>query len=157
MIELQDVRLAVPQDRDGLLWLCRELHAENGLFPLNEDAVVAKLDQAFRREHALIGVIGPVGGELKGSIYLLMHQMWYSDRFFLDELWNFVHPKYRPPNEKGCAQALLEWAKQCSDQIDIPLMVGIISSIRTEAKVRLYERQLTKAGAFFIHNKEKAA
>jgi hypothetical protein len=150
------VRLATRADKEGLLFLCRELHAENGLFPLAEARVADMLERAFNRDHALIGVIGEPGGELKGSIYLAMHQYWYTDSWFLDELWNYVHPAHRPPTEKGCAQALLEWAKKAADQMEMPLMVGIVSSHRTEAKIRLYERHFTKAGAFFIHNKELA-
>jgi hypothetical protein len=30
--------------------------------------------------------------------------------------------------------------------------MGIVSNIRTEAKIKLLERQMRKAGAFFIYN-----
>jgi hypothetical protein len=33
----------------------------------------------------------------------------------------------------------------------IKLMIGVLSTKRAAAKVRLYERQLTPAGAFFVH------
>jgi hypothetical protein len=38
----------------------------------------------------------------------------------------------------------------------MPLVIGVISNIRTEAKIKLYERRLPKAGAFFVYNREYA-
>ena len=45
-----------------------------------------------------------------------------------------------------------EWGAHDLDQVEItqiPLMTGIISNIRTEAKCRLYRRMMPKIGEFF--------
>ena len=39
------------------------------------------------------------------------------------------------------------------DDLGIPLIIGVLSNQRTEAKIRLYERQFgAPAGAFFLYN-----
>lgn len=147
------VRLAVPQDRDGLVNHCHMLHEENGLFALSVTRIQHLLDRFFNREGALIGVIGDVG-EPDASFYLSFECPYYSDQWQLVEFWNFVMP---PRDHKaGHARALIEWAKTCSDEAQLPLIISILSNQRLEAKERLYERQMERAGAFFVHNKHFA-
>jgi GNAT superfamily N-acetyltransferase len=147
-----DVRFAVPADEDKIISMISMLHDENGLFPLSADRVRAYMQRYFRKEGALIGVVGEPG-EPVGSIYLEIGQPYYSESFYLNEAWNFVHPDHR---RSDYAKKLLGWAKDMSEQMKLPLMVGIVSNHRTEAKVRLYEKQLEKAGAFFVWNRHFA-
>lgn len=144
------VRLAVPADEDKIISMISLLHDENGLFPLSERRVREYMQRYFRKEGALIGVIGDVGDPV-GSIYLEIGQPYYSEAFYLNEAWNFVHPDHR---RSDYAKKLLGWAKSMSDEMRLPLMLGIVSNHRTEAKVRLYEKQLEKAGAFFVWNRQ---
>lgn len=144
------VRLAVPEDESKIIDLCKMLHEENGLFPLSMPKVKGMIDRAFNREGAIIGVIGEIG-EPVASIYLDINQVVYSEAFSLTEQWNFVHPDFR---RSDCAKRLLAYAKHCSDELQIPLTIGILSNQRTEAKIRLYERQLDRAGAYFIYNRK---
>ncbi len=147
---VEQVRIATPQDAPAVLQLCRQLEQENAVFPMNDDKVICKLNQAFNRQLAICGVIGPPD-QLRGSIFLEIGTSWYSDRFGLFELWNFVHPDHRRSNY---AKILIDFAKGCSVRLNLPLQIGIFSTKRTEAKIRLYERRLgtTLAGAFFIFN-----
>lgn len=147
------VRLATPADEDQLMHLCRLLHEENGLFALEEDMVQETLRKGFDRTSGVIGVIG-TPDHLEGVIYMEVGNFWYSRKPHLMELFNFVHPDHR---KSGHAKALIKFAKQCASD-DIRLVIGIISNIRTEPKVRLYERQLGKpAGAFFVYPPRDAA
>ncbi|MBB3411199.1 GNAT superfamily N-acetyltransferase [Rhizobium sp. BK316] len=145
----ETVRYAVPQDEDKIISMISLLHDENGLFPLSEKRVREYMQRYFRKEGALIGVIGDIGDPV-ASIYLGIEQPYYSDAWYLNEAWNFVHPDHR---RSDYAKKLLGWAKDISEQMKLPLMVGIVSNHRTEAKVRLYEKQLEKAGAFFVWNR----
>ena len=78
--------------------------------------------------------------------------MWYSDSRILEEKAIFIHPDYRSA-KGGRARRLVEFAKRCAGELDIPLLIGVLSNDRTEAKVRMYERQFGKAtGAFFLYN-----
>jgi GNAT superfamily N-acetyltransferase len=132
------------------------LHGENAMFEISEHKVNFYIDRMLNPSlitkddtgpRGFIGVIGPVGA-LEGCIMLTVGSMWYSEEFTLDEHLNFVDPAHRASNH---AKALIGYAKECSDKIGIRLVIGVLSTKRTAAKVRLYERQLTPAGAFFIH------
>jgi hypothetical protein len=39
-----------------------------------------------------------------------------------------------------------------ADKVGISLVVGIVSNIRTAAKVRLYRRVLPECGSYFLYN-----
>lgn len=143
------VRKADINDEPELMEMCKELHRENGLFPMSDDKVRQYLRRAFNRHGAIIGVIGE-RGKIEGSIYMLIGGFWYSDEWHLEELWSYVRPQYRKSNN---AKELINFAKRCSDDLAIPAVIGIISNDRTKAKVQLYQRQLgTAFGAFFVYN-----
>ena len=132
------------------------LCAENGMFSLSDRKVDYYITRLLHPEsiaqddtgpRGFIGVIGPVGA-LEGCIMLTVGSVWYSDDWTLDEHINFVDPAYRNSNH---AKDLIEYAKNCADRIGIPLVIGVLSTERTAAKVRLYGRYLTPAGAFFVN------
>ena len=161
MISASIVRSARPED-EGQLWeLFHLLHEENGLFPLDEPKVQWFLDRALHPERiheadtgprGKIGVIG-VSSALEGVIMMLLGQFWYSTTWHLEELLNFVRPECRKSNH---AKSLIAFAKKSSDDLSIPLLIGVISNVRTEAKIRLYDRQLPKAGAFYFYNSQSS-
>lgn len=141
------VRLATHDDEDELVAQCRRLHEENGLMEMSERKVRDMLRRSFDRMGGIIGVIGKPG-EIEASIALSIGQIWYSDEWFLEELFNHVLPEYRRSTN---ARDLIVFAKNCADEIGLPLLIGVLSNDRTAAKVRLYERQLgTPSGAFFL-------
>lgn len=150
------VRPACHADANEIWRLLRMLCAENGMFSLSERKVDYYITRLLHPEsitmddtgpRGFIGVIGPVGA-LEGCIMLTVGSVWYSDDFTLDEHLNFVDPAHRASNH---ASALIQYAKDASDKIGIRLVIGILSTKRTAAKVRLYQRQLTPAGCFFVH------
>lgn len=155
------VRPAVPEDEREIWRLFRALHAENAMFPISETKVQQHIDRLLHPgriasddlgPRGLIGVIGPVGA-LEGVIMLVFGSPWYSDAVTLDECLNYVDPQHRSSNH---AKALIAYAKHLVDGIrekhpDFKLVIGVLSTKRTAAKVRLYERQLTAAGAFFLY------
>ena len=146
-IDHDAVRLATPADEDGIMSMCRELHAENGPHPLDEDKLRDMLRRAFDRQGGIVAVIGPPD-DLRGCIYLSLEPVWFSQDYQLSELFNFVRPEHR---RSGYAKALILYAKQCADALGIDLMIGVLSNIRMEAKVRLYGRLVPKAGEFFVY------
>lgn len=155
------VRKAVPQDRDSIWDLFRLLHEENGVFTLSEHKINYLLDRILHPEkigesdpgiRGFMGVIGPVG-KLEGLLVMVLGSFWYSDDIIFEEYANFVHPEHRKSNH---AKALLAYSRHMADNVQIPLVIGIISNLRTAAKVRLYRRQLPEAGSFFLYNSTKA-
>ncbi len=88
--------------------------------------------------------------EIRAMIYMLITRFWYTRSFHLEELFNFVHPGYRHSNY---ADALLRFAGYSSDQLGIPLLIGVLTNARMAAKVRLYRRRLgMPVGAVFAKN-----
>lgn len=147
-----EVRMAAPADRQPLWSLMTELHGENGLFSISPSKVDAMLDRYYNRERTLIGVIGDVGRPV-AAIYLELTQPIYSDDWMLCEQFNFVHPDHR---RTTYAKQLIAFAKKCSDDLRLPLMVGILSNKRTEAKMVLYDKWLHRAGGYYIYGLEHA-
>lgn len=144
------VRLATPEDRPALRQMCIALHEENGLFPLNVDKLDVALDRYFNRDGAIIGVIGPVG-EPVACIYIGLSQFFYTDAWTLMEEWAFVLPDHR---RSTYAQDLIAYAKGISSGMKLPLITGILSGKRTEAKVRLYDRMMERVGGYFLWGRE---
>lgn len=143
------VRLGAPADEEEILRLMYAAFDEQPIFPLNEAKMRHEIRRAVNRDGGVIGVIPGKDGRLEGYLLAVLSTYWYSDAWHIEELTNFVHPDHRHP---GHAKALIEFAKWFAEQMNIPLLMGILSTKRLEAKIRLYKRQVTQAGAVFVYN-----
>lgn len=155
------VRRAVPEDEESIWGLFHLMHRETGAFKISYPKVKWLLNRILYPERihpndtglrGYMGVIGPVG-KIEAFTLMIFGSYWYSEQWTLEELSNFVHPDHRKGTHH--AETLLQYDKHLSDKLKLPLIIGIISNKRTEAKVRLYRRLFGKegtAGAFFIHN-----
>jgi len=94
----------------------------------------------------VIGVIGPVGA-LEALVFVTIGTFWYSNDSHIEEFIVYVDPEYRRSNH---AHALMDWMKEQVEITGLPLVTGIISKERTEAKCRLYRRMFPKVGEFFL-------
>ena len=130
------VRMARQEDEDTIFNFCKELCEENQLFEMDDDTVWGVIRSCTRGKGGIIGVIEGQD-ELEGVICLIIDKYWYSKEWFLCELFNFVPPEFRKSTR---AKSMLSFAKDCSNKMKVPLVIGIISNIRTEAKIKLYER-----------------
>lgn len=149
------VRLALPEDAKEIWRLFLQGHRENGMFTLAPEKVTWFLSRALCPEtiqlgdtgpRCVIGVIGPIGS-LEGLIFLTITQQWYSNDYHMEEWMVYTDPEHRRSHH---VQALVEWMKSQVEIQQMPLITGIISNVRTEAKCRLYRRMLPKAGEFFV-------
>ena len=155
------VRSAVPAD-EGQLWeLFHLMHEETALFPLDEGKVQDYLRRVLYPETIPVndtgprGIIGVIGSpaRLEAAIMLVLGSVWYSSAVTLMDALNFVHPSYRQSDH---AKTLISYGKHMVDEIrkvhtDLQLMIGIVSTKRTQAKIRLFRRQMVEAGAVFIY------
>ncbi len=140
------VRLAVSEDAPSVYRMSKMLHEENGLASWCEDKIRGSI---VAGKKAIIGVIGPKGDPV-AMIHLRIGSMWYSNDIHLEDRGTFVHPEHR---RTGYAKALLDFAKLAAADLKIPLLIGILSSERTEAKIRLCRRKLgPPSGAYFFWN-----
>jgi hypothetical protein len=147
MLSTLPVRKAVISDRNAILDLCRLNHEENGQFSLAMPKVEVMIDRAFNNGGAIIGVTG--SEHVDGFILLLISQFWYTNDYCLEEVMNFVRPEARRSTH---AKDMVRFGVRCSDEIGIPLVIGVVANERTKAKMELYRRQLgDPVGGYFLH------
>jgi hypothetical protein len=149
------VRLALPEDLKEIWRLFLQGHRENGIFTLAPEKVQWFLNRVLcphlipigdTGPRGVIGVIGPVGS-LEGLVFITIGSYWYSNEMHLEEYIIYTDPEHRKSHH---VQALIQWMKDQVELTGLPLVTGIISNHRTEAKCRLYRRMLPKIGEFFL-------
>ena len=155
------VRAAIPADEPELWRLFRLMHQEVGLYPLSEPKVQDYLRRVLYPETIPIndtgprGIIGVIGlpARLEAAIMLVLSSVWYSESITLMDALNFVDPEFRQSDH---AKTLIGYGKHVVDEIrkehsDFQMMIGIVSTKRTAAKIRLFRRQMVEAGAVFLY------
>lgn len=151
-----NVRIGTPEDVDDIMNLALSACEENGFVEPNPAKLLAEIWPALNFDRGLVGIIGDPN-KPEGAVLLRIGSMWYSDHDVLEEKAIFIHPEYRSA-KGGRARRLCEFSKQVSDELGIPLIIGVLSNNRTKAKVRLYERQFGEpSGAFFLYNAHTGA
>jgi GNAT superfamily N-acetyltransferase len=145
------IRTAKFEEIENIYDFLRNLHHENGLAELNRLRAYEAIVSCLNPKSGVVGIISD-GEKIKSCIGLRINQsLWYADDWFLEELWNFVHPDYRREN---FAKQMVEFAKNTAERLGIPLFMGIVTKKQLEPKLRLYQRQMTQIGAYFIHGKD---
>lgn len=145
------IRLGMPEDLDRLMEISMMACEENGFLDPNPGKLASEIWPALHQDHGVVGVIGPKDGEIEGAVLLRIGTLWYSDSYVVEEKAIFIHPDYRSA-QGGRAKQLCEFSKKVADSLGIALIIGVLSNSRTEAKVRMYERQFGKpSGAFFLY------
>ncbi|NBR32732.1 MAG: hypothetical protein EBT84_11315 [Sphingomonadaceae bacterium] len=145
------IRIGTPEDLDGLMQIAMMATEENAFLDPNPAKLAAEMWPALHQDHGIVGIIGPKDGQIEGAVLLRVGDMWYSDTQVVEEKAIFIHPDYRSA-KGGRAKRLCDFSKKVADALGIPLIIGVLSNSRTEAKVRMYERQFGKpSGAFFLY------
>jgi GNAT superfamily N-acetyltransferase len=152
MTEELGIRLGTPDDIHRMMDLALSACEENGFVDPNPNKLLHEIWSALNLDRGIVGIIEGDDGIFEGAVLLRIGDMWYSDRQVLEEKAIFIHPEYRSA-KGGRARRLCSFSKEVADSLGIPLIIGVLSNHRTEAKIRLYERQFGKAsGAFFLYN-----
>ena len=75
----------------------------------------------------------------------------------IEEKTVFVHPDFRNVGG-GRARKLCEFSKKVADELEMPLIIGVLSNNRTQSKIKMYERVFGEpAGAFFLYGTQTGA
>jgi hypothetical protein len=157
-----EVRVAVPDDEREIYRLLMLANAENAIMESNS-ARVMFFTQRFlygallqdEGPRGCFGVIGASpGGKLEGVCMIAIGQFWYTLQQHLEEYLVFVDPEFRKGNFRH-GIALIDWAKEQVRKTGLPLITGILSNHRTEAKCKLYRRHLPKIGEYFFFDGDK--
>lgn len=147
------VRTGTPEDVHGVMKIAVAACEENSLTGLGDIEVKKLLNDvwaALNLEHGIMGLIGT--DPVEAGVLLRVEPIQYrkDNCPCLVERAIFVNPDYRRGG--GRARLLCEWTKKVADELGIPLMIGVVTANRAEAKVRLYERQFGKpSGAYWVY------
>lgn len=145
------IRIGTELDMVGMMELAMNACAENGFLNPSPARLATEIWPALCQDHGIVGIIGEPGEKIEGAVLLRIGTMWYSDSPVVEEKAIFIDPEYRSA-KGGRARKLCEFSKKVSDSLGIPLIIGVLSNNRTEAKVRMYKRQFGEpAGAFFLY------
>jgi hypothetical protein len=148
MITTLPVVKAMPPDHDEVMDICRQDHSENGQFSFSLRKVDDTISRILNENAGVIGIIRR-HNTIESIVVMQIGQFWYTDDFCLEETLNYVRPPYRKSTN---AKDMIQFGKRSSDELKIPLVIGVVSNERTQAKMALYERQLGKpVGGYFIH------
>lgn len=152
----KNVRLAGPGDEEKLYQFVCDGHLESAIFSLSESRIRTIIRNATEHNAnhlVIIGVIdSPEKDKIVASLAIEYAQPWYSEDWFLSELWNNVHADCR---QSHYARDLMAFGKSLADETGRPLSMGIITTDRMEPKIALYKRKMPQVGAYFMHNLSK--
>ncbi len=146
-----EIRIGGPDDLDECMQLALRLTEENGFMEPDPSRIVVDMYCALHGDHGLVGIIGKPGGAIEGAVLLRIGKLFYSNKDILEEKGLYIHEDYRSA-KGGRARKLCRFSKMAADKLGLPLLIGVLSNNRTEAKVRMYEREFgPPSGAFFLH------
>ncbi len=146
------VSFARPEDEDEVFDMLRDMYKESGLLALSEKKVRDTIKRTTQQKDGQYGFIGVIRGDkIEASVGLVLDQWWYSDDWCLGERWCFVQPEFRRKNH---ARRLVDFSKWCAEKLHVPLAMSVLSTIRTEAKERLFRRKLTHVGGIFMYRSD---
>jgi N-acetylglutamate synthase-like GNAT family acetyltransferase len=142
------VRVATTADLDEIMKLAIEAAKENGFLEASTTLLLKAIWGPINQDHGIIGCIGT--SPIEGMVVLNVGTIFYSDISCLEERTCYVRPAYRSA-KGGRAKKLVEFSKSVAQQLKLPLLIGVLSNHRTQAKCKLYERMLgPPAGAYWI-------
>jgi N-acetylglutamate synthase-like GNAT family acetyltransferase len=145
------VRVADASDMEEIMKLAVEASKENGFLEASVNLLVKAAWGPINQDHGIIGCIGELGNTIEGMVVLNIGKIFYSDEDCLEERTLYVRPAYRSA-QGGRATKLVAFSKFAADALGLPLLIGVLSNERTEAKCRLYSRMLgPPSGAYWIY------
>lgn len=149
--EVPKVRVGTPDDLDAMMAIAMMATEENAAIPPEPMKLLEDMWAALNLHHGIVGIVGEPGEQIEGAVLLRIGSLWYSSAECVEEKAVFVHPDFRAA--KGSrARALIEFSKKTADELGLPLLMGILSTERTRAKIALYQRQFGEpAGVYFLY------
>lgn len=151
-MEEAPIRVGTPDDVHGIMDLALMATEENGLINPDVTKLLQHVWSALNKDNGLMGIIGNPNEPPEAAILLRISNLWYGNDEILEERALFVRPDLRSA-QGGRARRLADFAKQASDELGIPLLIGVLSNHRTAGKIRMYQRIFGEpAGAFFLYN-----
>jgi hypothetical protein len=148
------IRIANPGEDDSIFSILSDFHAENGVFSLCERKVRERIAQGLAAKGDAVILVIDGNDEIAASVGLGMGEAWYTEEWSINEYWFYVRPAYR---HSHFDQDLVNTIQALSDRWKLAGTVGVTSTHRTEAKMRLFARRMKMIGGLFAHGLEYAS
>lgn len=152
------LRLGTPDDMHEVMDLAIAAAKENGLVNASQVLLAKTIWPALCQDHGLVGCIqSKNGAQIEGMVVLQVGTLFYSEEQCLEEKTVYVRPEYRAARG-GRARKLCEFSKSAADKLGLPLIIGVFSSVETQAKIGLYKRIFGEpAGLYFLYGGKTGA
>lgn len=145
------IRIGTTADMHDCMTLALTACEENGFLNPAPKKLAQEMWSALSLDNGIVGLIGQPDGKPEGITLLRIGSMWYSNAVVVEEKAIFIPGTFRSA-KGGRARKLCEFGKSVADALGIPLIIGVLSNHRTEAKTRLYRRVFGEpAGAFWLY------
>lgn len=145
------VSVGLPGDVHHVMDVALLATDENAFAKASVEKLLENIWAALNLKDGICGVIRGDKTPIEGVVLLRIGPPWYSDDKILEEKSIFVHPDYRSA-KGGRARKLAEFSKMMSEELGIPLAIGVLSNERTAAKVRMYTRIFGQpSGAYWLY------
>lgn len=142
------VRIGLQADEQAIFDMLMLLAPENAMAPVNSEKVWDTIKKGTRRDGGVVGII-EVDGKIAATVGIGMGPWWYSSAWHCEEMWCYVHPDYRKAKD-NYAELLIQFTKWWSEQLGMPVLMGVLTTNRTLGKVRLYARHIPFVGGLFL-------
>lgn len=157
MTDTLTVRTGTLNDLEEMMELAMLACEENGFANPSQGKLLQDIYPALMQDHGIVGIVGEKGGIIEGAVLLRIGSPWYSTDVIIEEKAVFVHPNYRSA-KGGRAARLIEFAKKVSDDLGLPLAMGVLSDERTISKVKTYGRIFgPPSGAYWLYGTRTGA
>lgn len=150
------VRMATEVDEAAVLELVMmEMREGPGaVAPPNPARIINYIMSGTRRRGSFLAVTTAPDGTIAATMLLVPMQWWWSEQWFLSDIWAFVHPDHR---QGGHAQKLLQWASWMADEMSrqtgyrVYVQTNVMSVKHTKRKMRLWGRFSNFCGGYFLY------
>jgi GNAT superfamily N-acetyltransferase len=146
-------RLAEPDEINEVVRMAKAGYREQAQYAIDELMLIEGMRRALAREdYGIVYVIG-AHRKIEAIMYLTLAQFRFTKEQHIEDIFLYVSPLHRRTTH---AKWLIETAKEAADKLGVRLFLSVVSTLRTEAKVRLYRRQLgPPVGAYFVYGTNK--
>ena len=139
------MELADKSDTGAVIALLKEFAKEGAITPVNWNKVAQVVNDII--DDGICLVLRD-GRKIIGSAGLREAELWYSDETVMCDQWFYIHPDYRSAEN---FEALKAACKSVAQDKGMLLILSISSEHRTEAKIRLFSKDMTLFGASFLY------
>lgn len=147
------IRIATTDDVYEIMALAEEVYGEMCIVAPDKEKILNTIWPALLQEDGVCFVVVGSDSKIQGGVLIRTGELWFSTEKLLIENLLFISKKYRNTSSGLLrAKLLCNAAKRRSDELGMPLCIGVFSTDRTESKMRFYESQFgSSVGGSFLY------